>query len=257
MSKRNTIVQIYEIQTPYEAEKLIRLGVDHIGSVVVSQATWKVSEIRETIRLTGSTRSLSSLILLFDNPDSVLRALDYYRPDIIHFCESLTHRNGEQRECGNLLSMQQKVKATFPEIKIMRSIPIPQPGRADDISIIDLARLFEPYSDYFLTDTLLLKPGESETGQQPVEGFIGITGQICDWEAARRLINSSTIPVILAGGISPENVIDGLHQVQPAGVDSCTGTNVSDPEGNVLRFKKDFSKVQRLVENVRRYEQMR
>jgi phosphoribosylanthranilate isomerase len=151
--------------------------------------------------------------------------------------------------------MQQIVKAAFPEIKIMRSIPIPQPGEVDHIPVIDLARLFEPCSDYFLTDTLLIKAGESESGQQPVEGFIGITGRTCDWEAARKLVNASKIPVILAGGISPENVIGGLHQVQPAGVDSCTGTNALDSKGNTLRFKKDFSKVQRLVENVRRYEQ--
>jgi hypothetical protein len=31
MIKTNLIVQIYEIQTPREAEKLIGLGVDHIG----------------------------------------------------------------------------------------------------------------------------------------------------------------------------------------------------------------------------------
>jgi len=29
------IVQIYEIQTPSEAEAMIHLGVDHIGSVIL------------------------------------------------------------------------------------------------------------------------------------------------------------------------------------------------------------------------------
>ncbi len=257
MIKTTIIVQIYEIQTPHEAEKLIGLGVDHIGSVVVSEAAWKISEIRETIRLSASTQSRSSLILLFNNQDSVLRALDYYQPDIIHFCESLTHSNGTRRDCGKLISMQKKVKAKFPEIKIIRSIPIPQPGLAECVPITELARLFEPISDYFLTDTLLIKPGESAANQQPVSDFIGITGQTCDWEAARRLVEASTIPVILAGGISPENVADGLHQVQPAGIDSCTGTNILDSKEHTVRFKKDFFKVQRLVENVRRAERKR
>jgi len=252
MIKNSVIVQIYEIQTPHEAEKLISFGVDHIGSVVVSKAAWKISKIRETIRLSAPTQSRSSLILLFNDLNSVLRALDYYQPDIIHFCESLTLNNGTRRDCAKLILMQKKVKAKFPEIKIMRSIPIPQPGLAECIAITELARLFEPSSDYFLTDTLLIKPGEAAAIQQPVSGFIGITGQTCDWEAARSLVAASTIPVILAGGISPENVADGLDQVQPAGIDSCTGTNVLDSDGHTVRFKKDFSKVQRLVENVRR-----
>jgi phosphoribosylanthranilate isomerase len=256
MIKTTTLVQIYEIQTPYEAEKLIGLGVDHIGSVVLSEAIWKISEIRETIRLSASTQSRSSLILLFNNQDFVFRALDYYQPDIIHFCESLTHSNGTQRDCGKLISMQRKVKAKFPEIKIMRSIPIPQPGLAECVPITQVARLFEPISDYFLTDTLLITPGKSAAIQQPVSGFIGITGQTCDWEAARRLVEASTIPVILAGGISPENVADGLYQVQPAGIDSCTGTNFLDSKGHTVRFKKDFSKVKRLVAKVRQLEQI-
>ena len=206
MIKTTLIVQIYEIQTPHAAEKLIDLGVDHIGSVVLSEANWKISEIRETIRLSGSTQSRSSLILLFENQDSVLRSLDYYQPDIIHFCESLTRNNGARRNCRKLISMQKKVKAKFPELKIMRSIPIPQPGLAGCVPITELARLFAPISDYFLTDTLLIKPGESAVNQQPVSGFIGITGQTCDWEAARRLVESSPIPVILAGHIRQDQL---------------------------------------------------
>ena len=35
------ITQIYEIQTPQEAEKCIELGVDQIGSVLLSQGDWR------------------------------------------------------------------------------------------------------------------------------------------------------------------------------------------------------------------------
>ncbi len=35
------IVQVYEIQTPHEAEKCIDLGVDHLGSVVLSEEEWR------------------------------------------------------------------------------------------------------------------------------------------------------------------------------------------------------------------------
>jgi len=36
------IIQIYEIQTPHEAEKCIELGVDHIGSVVLILDEWRI-----------------------------------------------------------------------------------------------------------------------------------------------------------------------------------------------------------------------
>ena len=39
MSK--TIIQIYEIQTPDEAETMLSIGVDHVGSVLLDRDHWK------------------------------------------------------------------------------------------------------------------------------------------------------------------------------------------------------------------------
>jgi phosphoribosylanthranilate isomerase len=248
------IVQIYETQTPADAEKLIEIGVDSIGSVVLSQASWRSLQIRETIKVSAPTKSQSSLILLFNDPDTVFRALDYYQPDIVHFCESLTQSNGHRRNCTSMVALQKNIKVKFPEIKIMRTIPIPQAGLAEHVPFIELARFFEPISDYFLTDTLLVNPTHCNTDRQPVSGFIGITGQTCDWDAAKSLVEVSSKPVILAGGISPDNVSYGIQRVKPAGIDSCTGTNMVDATGHPIRFKKDFSKVKRLVSKVRQAE---
>ena len=60
--------------------------------------------------------------------------------------------------------------------------------------------------------------------------------------------------MILAGGLSPENVTDGILKVLPAGADSCTRTNSLDGNGRPVRFMKDFEKVARFVEEVRRAE---
>jgi phosphoribosylanthranilate isomerase len=118
-----------------------------------------------------------------------------------------------------------------------------------------LARLFEPVTDIFLTDTLLTN-GSQQNGEQPVSGFVGITGRTCDWNTATQLVQSSKIPVILAGGITPENVSNGVRHVQPAGVDSCSGTNAVDSEGRVIRFKKDIDKLKRFIQEVRKAERM-
>jgi len=246
------IIQIYEVQTPAEAQSLIDLGVDHIGSVLVSETQWMVPELKETLECVRSSPAKSSLIPLFNALDSVIRTLECYRPDIVHFCEALTDQPDVKNFCGRLIEMQQEVKMRFPDIRIMRSIPIAEAEAADSIPTLELAGWFEPYSDFFLTDTLLLDGAGDDIGNQPVNGFVGITGKTCNWDTARRLVSSSRIPVILAGGISPANVAEGISRVRPAGVDSCTLTNAIDEDGRPIRFSKDLRKVQQLVDAVRK-----
>jgi len=248
------IIQIYEIQSPAEAEIMIRLGVDHVGSVILSEADWKIGEVKETLNAVRSMSAKSSLIPLFNTPDSVLRMLDYYQPDVVHFCEALTDRPDGPTSCRRLIELQQDVRQRFPQIKIMRSIPIAQSSQEHAIGTLELAKRFEPYSDFFLTDTLLVNPSKMVDDSQPVQGFVGITGQTCDWDTAAGLVASSRIPVILAGGVSPANVADGIRRVRPAGVDSCTLTNALDGKGLPIRFKKDLQKVNQLIEAARETE---
>lgn len=248
------ITQIYEVQTPEEAIQLIELGVDHIGSVIVSEDNWKVPPIKETIEKIRETDSKSSLIPLFKTHQSIFKVIDYYQPDVIHFCDVLSYHNPVYGNHQDLLELQQKIKVKFPQVRIMRSIPIAQTGNEKEVDTMKLAELFEPVSDFFLTDTLLTAKSSISADPQPVHGFIGITGRTCDWDIALELVNSSSIPVILAGGLSPDNVFAGIAHVRPAGVDSCTGTNAKDEKGNIIRFKKDFEKIKRFVKEIRSAE---
>lgn len=240
------IVQIYEIQTPWDAEKCIELGVDHLGSVILEQSEWRQPVLRETVRLTELTSSKSSMIPLFRDLDTVCRCLDYYRPDFIHFCDSLTDETGHLLEVESFVDFQATLKEKFPEIGIIRSIPIPKPGQMPDFPYLKIARAFEAISDCFLTDTWVK--------DAPVEGFVGITGETVDREMAKELVKKSPIPVILAGGLSPENVYDALMEIPAAGADSCTLTNRAHPQGTPIRFEKDFQKVADFVKQVRSVE---
>jgi phosphoribosylanthranilate isomerase len=247
------ICQIYEVQAPAEAEALVAMGVDHIGMVLMAGDAPSNRRVGETIAAARRGGACSSLIPLFSDPEPVLAALAELKPDIVHFCEALGPDPDAHAPIGLLIALQREVRRRFPRIRIMRSIPIGPPGRADSVPTLALAARFAPVSDLFLTDTLL--DGAGGGAGEPVAGFVGITGKICDWDMARRLVAQSPLPVILAGGISPGNAEAGLRRVRPFGIDSCTRTNAVDADGRPIRFRKDYRKVAELLAAVRRAEQ--
>jgi phosphoribosylanthranilate isomerase len=128
-------------------------------------------------------------------------------------------------------------------------------ARASDLTIIkslivknsNLSELesciisYSPYVDEFITDTY-----------DPVTGACGATGKTHDWDISRRLVHISPKPVILAGGLNPDNIRRAIVHVRPAGVDAHTG--VEGPDGRkdpervrafVREAKKAFSEVVR------------
>lgn len=81
-----------------------------------------------------------------------------------------------------------------------------------------------------------------------VSGRFGGTGKVHDWELSKRvkrLIHPK--PLILAGGLNPENIQDAVRAVQPYAVDVSTGVEsrpgVKDPE-KVSAFIRNAKEVE-------------
>ena len=89
-----------------------------------------------------------------------------------------------------------------------------------DDSSIDQAKQFDPQ----FWDAIILDSFDPNTGKK------GATGLVHNWEISAQIVRISSVPVILAGGLTPSNVSQAISQVRPAGVDAHTG--LEDEYGN-------------------------
>ena len=76
-----------------------------------------------------------------------------------------------------------------------------------------------------------------------VKGVYGGTGITADWSAAAEF--AKRYPLLLAGGLTPENVADAVRLVRPWGVDAASGVEASTGQ-------KDPSKMRAFVQAVRK-----
>lgn len=213
-------VQIYTMQTPDEALAAARLGVDHIG-VTPSDCGLPGEVDTATARAifealpAGVKKVALSVDSDLDAIEAMVRAV---RPDILHLC-------GPRGAVppGAVRTLRERL----PGVAIMQAISVAGPEALDD------ARSYYALADYLLLDT-----------QAPDIGGIGASGVTHDWNLSRAIVAESPIPVILAGGLSPENVAEAIRAVRPWGVDSLTHTNRLLPGGG---FCKDLDRVRAFV----------
>jgi len=78
---------------------------------------------------------------------------------------------------------------------------------------------------------------------------LGGTGVTADWAAARAVVEALKVPVVLAGGLTPENVADAIRTVRPYAVDTASG--VEHAPG-----VKDEARMRRFLEAVRAADAM-
>jgi phosphoribosylanthranilate isomerase len=68
---------------------------------------------------------------------------------------------------------------------------------------------------------------------------IGGTGVSHDWGISARIVEDVARPIILAGGLTPENVADAIGRVKPAAVDVNSGVEREDGSKHPVKVR-DF-----------------
>ena len=83
-----------------------------------------------------------------------------------------------------------------------------------DATVLDAAQELAPLVDGFLLDS-----GRPDAAVKELGG----TGRVHDWQLSRRVVETVERPVFLAGGLNPSNIARAIADVQPFGVDLCSG----------------------------------
>jgi phosphoribosylanthranilate isomerase len=213
--------QIYEISTAEEARSISDIGVDHIGVLVGDGEFPRELGLEAAAKLAAAVVSPSKVAALFLTADMVLieKWVLQLQPAILHL--------GAAPE---LLSPDDAVtlKAKLTGILLMRSIPV-----IGEVSI-EIARSYDGIADFLLLDS------HRESDRQ-----IGALGLTHDWTISRRIVELVRTPVMLAGGLGPDNVAEAIRVVRPDGVDSKTKTD------QVGSHMKDLDRVRRFHEAAR------
>ena len=72
-------------------------------------------------------------------------------------------------------------------------------------------------------DALLLDSGNPTLAVKELGG----TGRLHNWQISRKIVEQSSVPVFLAGGLNAENVRRAMETVQPYGLDICSGVRTN------------------------------
>jgi phosphoribosylanthranilate isomerase len=101
-----------------------------------------------------------------------------------------------------------QIKTALPSVKLVQVIHV-----IDEASIDEALRTSEQ------VDALLLDSGNPNLAIK----VLGGTGNTHNWKLSRSIVEQSKVPVFLAGGLKPDNVKQAIEQVQPFGLDLCSG----------------------------------
>lgn len=206
LSPAPTSLKICGVTLADDAMRLVELGVDALGANF-----WPHSKRYLAPERGGFLKELEGRILrvgVFVNPDLKLPAR-LIREGVI----DVVQLHGDE---------------TPDDVALLKEAGIPVIKALGVRAVSDLQRAHEFGADGILLDA-------------HAPGVYGGTGETIDWSLARRFVEENPeLPVILAGGITPDNAAAAIAAVRPAALDVASGAEESPGV-------KDFDKVEALL----------
>ncbi|MBI5014025.1 MAG: phosphoribosylanthranilate isomerase [Deltaproteobacteria bacterium] len=203
-------VKLCGTTTVEDARLAAREGADSFGVVV-------------EVEFSPRSLTIDQARALFRSPPIPAVALVYHMPEdrLEHLAEELAPFAVQflsQEEPGVL----RRFKAKHPGIEVWQSIHLPAAGEPAELGKArEAVRAYtDAGADVLLFDTVATLQGKRKFGG---------TGLTSDWALVKKLMAEldSSVPVLLAGGIRPENTAEALIAVNPDGIDLCSGVEAS------------------------------
>lgn len=205
------LIQVAGVMDREEARMLVRCGVRYLGFPLrldVNEEDLAEEEAASIIR-TLQPPCHGVLITYLNRAAEILELAAELGVRIVQ-----VHGDVERSELEG-------ISRRDPGLTVIKSLVVGLHGQADLESMVEA---LSPCVDAYITDTF-----------DPATGAAGATGRTHDWAVSKALVQCSPRPVILAGGLNPENVRRAILEVKPAGVDVHTG--VEDETGRKSRRK--------------------
>ncbi|MBT8387152.1 MAG: phosphoribosylanthranilate isomerase [Ignavibacteria bacterium] len=195
-------IKICCIQSVEEAELAIKYGASSIGLVsempsgpgVISEGS--IIEIAEQVPADINTFLLTSKT----DADEIITQHRKCKTTHIQLVDSVA------------TDVYKKIRDGCSSVKIVQVI-----------HITDEESISEAFSASNFVDVLLLDSGNQKLAVKELGG----TGRTHDWSISKKIVESTNIPVFLAGGLNSSNVSAAVNEVNPYGVDLCNGIRIN------------------------------
>jgi phosphoribosylanthranilate isomerase len=186
------------MQSYDEAMMAVRYGASAVGMVTaVPSNPWVLAEERIADIVARLPPGIASFLVTISQEVATIIAQQ-------RRCHANTVQLGDRLTDGTY----QELRAALPGVHIVQVIHVTGEEALQE------AQLVAPQ-----VDGLVLDSGSRD----PLHKQLGGTGQTHDWHISSRICRAVEVPVFLAGGLNPTNVVDAIRQVRPYGVDLCTG----------------------------------
>lgn len=119
----------------------------------------------------------------------------------------------------------QQLRQRLPQVELIKAL------RVKSTAALNEAKAYEAWVDALLLDAY-----------HPT--LAGGTGQTLDWQALQQF--RPAIPWLLAGGLTPDNILEALSQLHPDGIDLSSGVEHSPGNKNLERVQQLFLQLQAL-----------
>ncbi|MCQ6962571.1 phosphoribosylanthranilate isomerase [Methanolobus chelungpuianus] len=218
-------VKICGMQCAEDIDMAVRCGADAVGFITeVPVQTPRKIDAAAASRLIDRVPPFvdSVLVIMPDSASQALELIGQVRPDAIQI-----HNDLGAEDIGII---RDGLKGSRQ--RVIKTLPVPADSAGDTRNLLTQV---EELSDAGSVDAILLDSARA--------GMSGGTGLTHDWSVSREIVENTDIPVILAGGLKPENVRHAVDEVLPFAVDTASGVETDG--------KKDPAKVCRFIKEAR------